>query len=340
MKTWRIASYTGPAGLELCDEPDPAPPRHRQVVLRVRASSLNFREWLDVRGVLAKMAPLPERRVPGSDAAGEVFAVGESVQRVRPGDRVATVFYSDWLQGPIPATMNIIGRSARENDGTLSHYMVVDEDELVHLPAHLSFEEAATLPCAAVTAWTSLFGLGRVAPGDTVLIEGSGGVALFALQFARMAGARAIVTTTSPSKREHLLALGAHAVINATADDWPAAAIAANGGAGVDWAISTAGGRSVDGCIAATRPGGAVMLVGVRDFGASGQPEMQLGLRGVSAHPTRVGNRDHFEAMNRAIAVNQLRPVIDRVFEFDDAPKALEYFASGRHVGKVVIRHG
>lgn len=340
MKTWRIASYNGPAGLVLCDEADPAPPRHRQVVLRVRASSLNFREWLDVQGVLAKMWPLPQRRVPGSDAAGEVVAIGESVQRVQPGDRVATVFYSDWLHGPIPATMNIIGRSARENDGTLTQYMVVDEDELVHLPAHLSFEEAATLPCAAVTAWTSLFALGRLAPGDTVLIEGSGGVAIFALQFARVAGARAIVTTTSPSKRERLLALGAHAVINATADDWPAAVMAANDGEGVDWAISTAGGRSVDGCIAATRPGGAVMLVGVRDLGASGRPEMQLGLRGVSAHPTRVGNRDHFEAMNRAIAINQLHPVIDRVFEFDDAPAAFEHFATGRHVGKVVIRHG
>lgn len=340
MKTWRIASYTGPAGLELCNEPDPAPPRHRQVVLRVRASSLNFREWLDVQGVLAKMAPLPERRVPGSDAAGEVVAIGESVRRVRPGDRVATVFYSDWLHGPIPATMNIIGRSARENDGTLTQYMVVDEDELVQLPAHLSFEEAATLPCAAVTAWTSLFALGRLAPGDAVLIEGSGGVAIFALQFARMAGARAIVATMSPSKRERLLALGAHAVVNAAAADWSSAVVEANGGSGVDWAISTAGGRSVDECIAATRPGGAVMLVGMRDMGAAGKAGMQLGMRAVSAHPTRVGNRDHFEAMNRAIAVNQLRPVINRVFEFEDAPKALEYFATGRHVGKVVIRHG
>lgn len=340
MKTWRIASYTGPAGLELCDEPDPAPPCQREVVLRVRASSLNFREWLDVQGALARMAPLPERRVPGSDAAGEVVAVGESVRRVRPGDRVATVFYSDWLHGPIPATMNIIGRSARENDGTLTQYMVVDEDELVHLPTHLSFEEAATLPCAAVTAWTSLFALGRTLPGDTVLIEGSGGVAIFALQFTRMAGARAIVTTTTPAKREGLLALGAHAVINAAADDWSSAVIDANGGSGVDWAVSTAGGRSVDGCIAATRPGGAVMLVGVRDMGAAGHARMQLGMRGVSAHPTRVGNRDHFEAMNRAVAVNQLHPVIDRVFDFNQTPAALEYFATGRHVGKVVIRHG
>ena len=338
MQVWRIASYTGPAGLELCAEPDPAPPRSREVVLRVRASSLNFREWLDVQGVLAKVASLPDRRVPGSDAAGEVVAVGPDVRRVKPGERVATVFYSDWLQGPMPASMNIIGRSARQNDGTLTEYLVVDEAELVHLPGHLSYEEAATLPCAAVTAWNSLFALGRVTPGDSVLIEGSGGVALFALQFARMTGARAIMTTTTQAKCARLIELGAHTAIHAAGHDWPAAIVAVNGGAGVDWTISTSGGKSLDGCIAATRPGGTVMLVGVRD-GSSGRPEMQFGMRGVSAHPTRVGNRDHFEAMNRAIEVNGLRPIIDRVFAFKEAPAAFEYFATGRHLGKVVIRH-
>jgi NADPH:quinone reductase-like Zn-dependent oxidoreductase len=339
MKTWRIAAYAGPAGLELCTEPDPPAPRGRQVVVRVRASSLNFREWLDVHGLLAKFAPLPERRIPGSDAAGDVVAIGEDVRRVQPGARVATVFYSGWLQGPMPADMNIIGRSARENDGTLTEYMVVDEAELVQLPPHLSYEEAATLPCAAVTAWTSLFTNGHLTPGDAVLIEGSGGVALFALQFARIAGARAIVTTTSPSKREQLMRLGAHAVIDANDTDWPLRVRAANASRGVDLTLSTAGGPTVDGCIAATRPGGTVFLVGMRDDRARTRPALLFGLHGVSAFPTRVGNRDHFDAMNRAIDVSQLRPVIAQVFEFGAAPAAFEFFGQGGHFGKVVIRH-
>ena len=157
MRMYRIAAYTGPSGLELCEAPAPAAPTGRQVLVRVRASSLNYRELLNVQGILARMAPLPDRRVPGSDGAGDVVAVGPDVRRVRPGDRVATVFYADWLQGPMPADLQMIGRSAGLDDGTLTEYLCVDEGELAHVPAHLSYEEAATLPCAGVTAWTALF---------------------------------------------------------------------------------------------------------------------------------------------------------------------------------------
>ena len=339
MKLYRIASYTGPSGLELCDEPAPPAPQGRQVVVRVRASSLNFRELMDVNGLLAQFAPLADRRIPGSDAAGEVVAVGPEVTRVRPGDRVATTFYAGWISGRMPTRMQFIGRSALQNDGTLTESTVVREDELVHLPPHLTFEEAATLPCAGVTAWTALFEQAHTKAGDTVLVEGSGGVAVFALQFARMAGARVIVTTTTAAKQSRLRELGAHEVVIASADrDWPAQVERLSNG-GVDWALSTAGGEALNGCIAATRPGGGVVLVGARDDSKQSKPAWTFVMRGVSMHPTRVGNRDHFEAMNRAIAANALRPVIDRVFDFGDAQAAFEYFAAARQVGKVVIRH-
>jgi NADPH:quinone reductase-like Zn-dependent oxidoreductase len=341
MKVYRIATYSGPSGLELCDEPAPLSPRDRQVVVRVRASSLNFRELMDVQGLLARIAPLAERRIPGSDAAGEVITVGPAVTRVKPGDRVATIFYADWIHGPMPPNMRFIGRSALQDDGTLTEFTVVHEDELVHLPPHLSFEEAATLPCAGVTAWTSLFEHARVKPGDAVLVEGSGGVAVFALQFARMAGARVIATTTTATKRPRLLELGASEVIVASPEgEWAKEILDATDRVGVDWAISTAGGEALDGCIAATRPGGGIVLVGVRDSSTRAKPNLGFQMRGVSMHPTRVGNRDHFEAMNRALVANPaVRPVIDRVFDFGEAKAAFEYFAAARQIGKVVIRH-
>ena len=340
MKVYRIDSYTGPAGLGLHEEPDPAPPTGHQVVVRVRASSLNYRELLDVQGALARMVPLPERRIPGSDAAGEVIAVGPDVTRVRAGDRVATTFYADWLRGPLPAQMNFIGRSAGQNDGTLTEQTVVHEDELVHLPAYLSFEEAATLPCAGVTAWTSLFVHADVRPGDTVLIEGSGGVSTMAIPLARMAGARVIATTTSPDKADRLRAIGAQHVVVARKDaPWSAQVLEASGGAGADWTLSTAGGDFLLGCIEATRPGGTLVTIGVRDSTARPVPAGAFALRGVRLHSTRVGSREHFEALNRALAANELRRVVERVFEFAEARAAFETFAAARHVGKIVIRH-
>ncbi len=339
MKVYRIDSYTGPAGLALHEEPDPAAPTGRQVVVRVHASSLNYRELLDVQGMLAKMAPLATRRIPGSDAAGEVVAIGPDVRRVAVGDRVATIFYADWLQGRMPAGMNFMGRSSLQDDGTLTEQTVVHEDELVRVPAHLSFEEAATLPCAGVTAWTSLFVHADLRPGDSVLVEGSGGVAVFAIQFARMAGARVVATTTSAGKVERLRAIGAQEVIVAARDcNWPADVRAVSDG-GVDWTLSTAGGDFMAGCIEATRPGGTVVSIGVRDTAARPVPAGAFAMRGVNLHPTRVGSRAHFEAMNRALAAGGLRPVVDRVFDFGEARAAFEYFAAGRHVGKVVIRH-
>lgn len=340
MKVYRIDAYDGPRGLGLHEEPDPSPPTGRKVVVKVRASSLNYRELLDVQGGLAKFAPLADRRIPGSDAAGEVVAIGPDVRRVAVGDRVCTTFFADWLQGPMPVAMNFIGRSAGPDDGTLAEFTVVEEDELVHVPAHLTYEEAATLPCAGVTAWTSVFVHAQMRPGDTVLVEGSGGVSVFALQFARLAGARVIATTTSPAKQARLRELGAHITVVAGRDvDWAAQVREATGGAGVDWTLSTAGGDFLVGCIEATRPGGTLVAIGVRDTSARPVPAGAFAIRGVNLHPTRVGNREHFEAMNRALTAAGLRPVVDRVFAFDEARAAFEYFAAARHVGKVVIRH-
>lgn len=339
MRAYRIASYTGPAGLELVHEPDPAAPVGRQVIVRLHASSINFRELLDLRGFMAAMVPMPDRRIPGSDGAGEVVAIGPDVTRVKIGDRVATTFHAGWIGGTSPHDLNVMGRGAKANDGTLVEFTRVDESELVLVPDHLSFEEAATLPCAGVTAWYSLFGVGPLLPGSFVLLQGTGGVSTFAMQFARTAGLRVIATTTSPSKAQRLLDQGVEKVIDASAGvEWASGVLAATGGLGVDLAVNIAGGNTIEACVQATRRFGRIVLVGAREAPLSALSAAFM-FRGISIHVTRVGSRDHFEQMNRSIAATKLKPVLDRIFEFEDAPRAFEYFATARHIGKVVIRH-
>ncbi len=338
MRLYRINAYTGSAGLKMMQAPDPAPPVARQVVVRVRATSINFRDLIDLQGLLATRYGAPDGRIPMCDGAGEVVAVGPDVRRVKPGDRVAATFHASWIGGPPPLYMNILGRGAEVNDGMLTEFTTVDESELVHLPEHLSYEEAAALPCAGVTAWYSLFGPATLMPGDTVLLQGTGGVSVLALQFARAVNARVIVTTTSPGKAEALRALGASEVIDARkGQDWVSAVRALTGGYGVDWAVNIAGGDTVESMVKATRPGGRMVLVGFRE-GAMDKLSSNFMVRGLNIHVTRVGSREHFEQMNRAISAAKIRPVIDRVFDFEEAAAAFDYFAQASHVGKVVIR--
>lgn len=338
MRLYRIDAYTGSTGLKMMQAPDPAPPVARQVVVRVRATSINFRDLIDLQGVLATHYGAPSGRIPMCDGVGEVVAVGPEVRRVKPGDRVAAIFHGSWIGGPPPLGMNILGRGAEVNDGMLAEYSTVDESELVHLPEHLSYEEAAALPCAGVTAWYSLFGPATLMPGDTVLLQGTGGVSVLALQFARTVNAKVIVTTTSPDKAEALRALGASEVIDARkGQDWVSAVRELTGGHGVDWSINIAGGDTVESMVKATRPGGRMVLVGFRE-GAMDKLSSNFMVRGLNIHVTRVGSREHFEQMNRAISAAKIRPVIDRVFDFAEAPAAFDYFAQAAHVGKVVIR--
>ncbi|MGE0388359.1 MAG: NAD(P)-dependent alcohol dehydrogenase [Gammaproteobacteria bacterium] len=338
MKIYRQVS-PGSAGLRQFEEPDPPPPVGRQVLMRIRASSLNFRDL----GLLKRGIP-PERlirpgRFPLCDGAGEATAVGPEVTRVKPGDRVAATFHWDWIAGPIPDSLNLYGRGVKGDDGMLATHSLLDESELVHIPKHLSFEEGGTLPCAGVTAWYALHGDQPLLPGEDVLVQGTGGVSIFALQFAKFGGARVIATTTTPGKMQALRDLGADVVIDASAGPgWHEQVLAATAGRGVDVTVEVGGATTWDDAVGATRENGRISMVGAlggRDKGLS----HRFMMRGLHLHPTRVGSRLHFEQMNRAMQYHGTRPVIDRVFEFDDAPAAFDYFEHGSRIGKVVIRH-
>jgi NADPH:quinone reductase-like Zn-dependent oxidoreductase len=328
VRAWRLADAFGIDRLELeeRDDPELGP---RDVRVRVRAVSLNYRDVLIVEhGIAPRGVQLPV--LPCSDAAGEVVEVGGEVLRVQVGDRVATTVFQRWLDGDADLSSVFAG--------ALAERVVVAEDGLVHVPEHLSDEEASTLPCAAVTAWHALVAKGRARPGETILVQGTGGVSIFALQFALMAGARVIATSKSDEKLERARALGAWATINyVTTADWAERALELTGGAGVDHVVEVGGPGTTDQSIKAARPGGTVSLVGVlTGLGTRIDPH-PVAVKGLRVQGIRVGSRAMFEDMNRAIAANGLRPVIDRVFPFDEAREALRHLEGASHVGKVVV---
>lgn len=331
MKALRIEAITGIDGLVLRDLPDPRP-GPGQALVRVRARSLNYR---DLR-ILTGAYPVPARLgvVALSDGAGEVVDVGSGVSRVAPGDRVMGIYFPRWLAGrfAMPFAAEQFGCT---RDGMLAPLIAVEESSLVKMPPHLSFEEAATLPCAAVTAWSALVGPRPILPGETVLTIGSGGVALFALQFARLFGARVIALTSSGDKAARLRQLGADAVVNSTATpDWSLAVRELTNGRGVDHVVETGGLNTLARSIACTAEEGSVNVVAALDGGTVDA----LAFRNpVTIRRTYVGSRASFESMNRAIGLHALRPVIDRTFAFAEAKEALEYFQARSHIGKIII---
>ncbi len=336
----RLAALTGSFGIDnvlisTVPQPSPGP---RQVLVRVRAASLNFRDYLVVTGRYNPKMPLP--RVPLSDGAGEVEAVGEGVTRFRRGDRVAGIFMQTWLDGD---TIEAHGKSALGGaiDGVLADYVLFDQDGLVSVPAHLSFLEAATLPCAAVTAWNALVVQGRVKSGDTVLVQGTGGVSLFALQFARLAGARVIATSSSDAKLERALALGASDGINyKTTPDWDKRARQLTSGRGVDHVVEVGGSGTLARSFNAVRTQGHIAVIGILS-GLAGELNIAPILhKHLTIHGIYVGSRAMFEDMNRALTLHQLHPVIDRVFPFEQIHDALRYMESAAHTGKIVIDYG
>jgi NADPH:quinone reductase-like Zn-dependent oxidoreductase len=336
MRAWQVVDSFGIDRLELQERPDPAL-GHGEVRVRVRAVSLNYRDVAMVEhGAAPRALQLP--LLPCSDAAGVVVEVGSGVSRVKVGDRVATTFFQGWLDGAtlLPAGAGSV--RAGGLDGVLADDVVLHEDGLVHVPRHLGDEEASTLPCAAVTAWHALVTKGRVRSGETILVQGTGGVSIFALQFGLMAGARVIATSSSDKKLERARELGAWETINyVTTPDWAERALELTGGTGVDHVVDVGGSGTTDQSIKAARPGGTVSLIGVlTGFEARVDPHPVI-LKCLRIHGIMVGSRAMFEDMNRAISVNGLKPVIDRVFSFDQAREALSYLQSAQHVGKVVI---
>ncbi|MBB5499691.1 NAD(P)-dependent alcohol dehydrogenase [Paraburkholderia sp. MM5384-R2] len=335
MKLYRCERFEGIAGLALREEPDPAPPGAHQALVQVNASSLNFRELLLINGAYRDwMAP---NFIPASDGAGVVLAVGPGVRRFRPGDRVMANFAQNWHGGTRPQHADTLGRGAIV-EGMLRDKAVLSEEELVSVPDHLSDEEAATLPCAALTAWNALCQHAPLLPGQTVLIQGSGGVSLFALQLARLFGARVIATSSSEAKLKRFAELGADATINyRDTPNWDDAVLRLTDGFGVDLVVEVGGAQTFGKSIAATRDSGRISVVGL----LTGAPSPGEGFftRGLSIAPIRVGSRQDFEAMNRAIGLHKLKPVIDSVYDFARVPDALRHLESQQHVGKIVIRH-
>jgi NADPH:quinone reductase-like Zn-dependent oxidoreductase len=334
MKVYEIRDRFGLDALTLTERPQPQP-RPRQVLLRIKAASLNYRDLLVVKGQYNPKMPLP--RIPLSDAAGEVAAVGAEVTRVQVGQRVAAIFMQKWIAGDIDESKakSALGGAI---DGLLAEYAVLHEDGLVHVPEHLSFEEAATLPCAAVTAWHGLIAEGRIKSGDTVLVQGTGGVSLFALQFARLAGARVVITSSSNEKLERARQLGAAECINyKETPEWGDKARQLTGGRGVDHVVEVGGAGTLGQSLRAVRMGGQISLIGVLSGTGQANP-MPILMKNVRVQGIFVGSREMFEAMNRAIAVNRLRPVVDRVFPFAEAVQALRHMESASHFGKICIR--
>jgi NADPH:quinone reductase-like Zn-dependent oxidoreductase len=336
VRAWRLSDSFGIDRLALAEHPDPAL-GHGGVRVRVRAVSLNYRDVLIVEhGISPRGVRLPLQ--PCSDAAGEVVEIGPGVWRVQVGDRVATTVFQRWLDGDVPpreAYGSVLGGGL---DGVLADHVILHEDGLVHLPEHLTDEEASTFACAGVPAWHALVTKGRTRPGETVLTQGTGGVSIFALQFALLAGARVIVTSSSDDKLEQVRALGAWETINyATTPEWADRALELTGGTGVDHVVELGGSWTIDRSIKAARPGGTVSLIGVLT-GLEGRVDPHpIAVKGLRVQGIIVGSRAMFEDLNRAVAASGLRPVIDRVFPFEQAPEALRYLQAAGHVGKVVI---
>ncbi|MFM0167730.1 zinc-dependent alcohol dehydrogenase family protein [Paraburkholderia sediminicola] len=336
MKAIALCNQPGIDNLTVVDRPMPQP-RRQEVVIRVSATSLNYRDVEIVRGTYHTTFPLP--LIPLSDGVGEVVAIGDGVTRVKVGDRVCSTFWQRWIGGSFDMAEPSY-QLGGPVDGLLAEYALLDEQATVPAPAHLSDVEAATLPCAAVTAWHALVTEGALKPGETVLVLGTGGVSVFALQFARCAGARVLVTSSSDEKIQRAKALGAHAGVNyRDHPDWAEEILKLTDGRGVDHVLEVGGPESFAQSLRAVRRGGQINVIGYLGGTEGVINPLDIFRRQVRVRGIPVGSRASFEAMNRAIAVNQLRPVIHRTYEWTDVGHALRDLESGAHFGKLVLHH-
>lgn len=334
MKVYEVRQF-GIENLVLAERAEPRP-RAQEVVVKFHAFSLNFRDLRFVKGMYNPKAPLPA--VPFSDGAGEVVAVGAEAKKWKVGDRVCPIFMQSWVDGPLSMEKRRSALGAGELDGVLREYGAFDENGLVEIPPYLSFEEAATLPCAALTAWNALIVSGSLKAGDTVLVLGTGGVSVFALQFAKMHGARMIVTSSSDQKLAKAGDLGADEGINyAKNPDWDKEVARLTNKAGVDHVVEVGGAGTLARSLNSVRIAGHIAVIGVL-AGAGEFDSRNILMKAVRLQGILVGSRTMFEEMNQAILRNQLKPVIDKTFAFHEAANALRYMESALHFGKIVIR--
>jgi NADPH:quinone reductase-like Zn-dependent oxidoreductase len=337
MKAYHLDAFNdGLAGLKLREDPMPSP-APGQVVVRIRATSLNYRDLLVSWGQLPGLKP---GLIPLSDGAGEVVAVGENVYRVKVGDRVVSSFHQTWLAGP-PQPEFMRGMLGGGVDGVLAEYVLLDQQGVVRLPDYLTYEEGATLPCAAVTAWTALTCGTPLLAGHTVLVQGSGGVSIFALQIAKLFGCRVIATTSSEEKAERLRKLGAQSVVNYVEHpNWSTVVRSLTSGCGVDRVIEVGGPGTLEQSLSCAGYGAQIALVGyVGGLGAQINPRLLM-QGGVSTHAIAVGSRQNLVNLLAAAEPAQLRPVIDRVFPFSQTVAAYRHLEARGHFGKVVIALG
>jgi NADPH:quinone reductase-like Zn-dependent oxidoreductase len=331
MRAWQVSAF-GIDSLEFVERSTPVP-GPGEVLLAVRAVALNRRDLMVVKGLYNSKMKLP--RIPCSDAAGEVVAVGAGATAWKPGDRVLGIFMQSWLDGPLTRS-KARGALGGDIDGVLANCVLLRQEGLVAMPGHLSFQEAATLPCAAVTAWNALT-TGEIKPGSTVLIQGTGGVAIFALQFARLKGARVLGISSSDEKLERAGAMGLDAGLNYRQNpDWDRWAQDQTGGEGVDLVVEVGGLGTLTRSLKAIRVGGTIAQIGVL---ASGTDAIPLGLilhKWARIHGIYVGSRKDFVEMNRAISLAELRPVGEE-FDWSQTREVLERMEEGSHFGKMVL---
>jgi NADPH:quinone reductase-like Zn-dependent oxidoreductase len=333
MKVYEIREATGIEAVQPAERPEPKP-GFGEVLIKVKAVSLNFRDLSVARGAYGK--GMQKNVIPCSDGAGDIVAVGPGVTRVAVGDRVAGIFMQSWLAGG-PDDEKAKSAMGGAIDGMLAEYVVLHQDGVVRFPEHLNYEEAATLPCAAVTAWNALITSGSLNAGETVLTLGTGGVSVFALQFSKMSGASIISTSSSDEKLARMSSMGATGLINYKTTPYWEKQVRSIIGIGVDHVVEVGGAGTLEKSIKAVRSGGTISLIGVLT-GANGEINPRLILmKIIKVQGIYVGSREMFEQMNRAITLHKLRPVIDRVFPFADAVAAYHHMESGAHFGKIVI---
>ncbi|HUS96318.1 MAG TPA: NAD(P)-dependent alcohol dehydrogenase [Hyphomicrobiaceae bacterium] len=334
MRVWQIVSGGGVDTLKLAEQalPQPGP---GQVLVKVHASAINYRDLSTIEDPVSRNLPYPT--VPNSDAAGEIVAIGSGVEGFKIGDRVISCFFQDWLDGPITAqAMASALGGARQ--GVLAEFVALSASGVIPMPEHLNWQEAATLPVAALTAWHALTEPRPVLAGETVLLLGTGGVSVFAQQFCQIMGARTIATSSSHDKLERMLSLGAWQTINyRDTPDWDAKVLELTDGLGVDRVVEVGGPGTLQKSIAAVRVGGIIGLIGTLTSPAGAISPTTLMRKSITLRGIYDGSRQQFSAMNRAIIHHKLKPVINKTFTFEDAQSAYHYMRSGQHFGKLVI---